>query len=95
MGPVEIFQFDRRERNIQRHGSRRLLATRIAATGSQLFLVINGKGWIAGPDGRHISIRTGWAVRWNAGEEHTTGTDTGLIALAVEGAPLRLFQPET
>ena len=65
------------------------------ATNSQLFLVISGEGWVAGPDGRHIEIRTGWAVRWNAGEEHTTGTQTGLTALAVEGAPLQLFEPET
>ena len=64
------------------------------ATNSQLFLVISGEGWVAGPDGRHIDIRTGWAVRWNTGEEHTTGTQTGLIALAVEGAPLDLFEPE-
>jgi quercetin dioxygenase-like cupin family protein len=115
---MEIFQFDRREKNIGSFGSKGLLATRIAAgdgkihltcltlepdgligthpaTNSQLFLVISGEGWVAGPDGRHINIRTGWAVRWNAGEEHTTGTDTGLVALAVEGAPLDLFEPET
>jgi hypothetical protein len=44
--------------------------------------VIGGEGWIAGPDGRHISIRTGWAVRWDADEEHTAGTETGLSSLA-------------
>jgi mannose-6-phosphate isomerase-like protein (cupin superfamily) len=64
------------------------------ATSAQLFLVIAGEGWIAGTDGRHIPIRTGWGVRWNAGEEHTSGTETGFIALAVEGAPLGLFEPE-
>ena len=53
-----------------------------------------GQGWIAGTDGRHIPIRTDWGVRWNAGEEHTSGTETGFIALAVEGAPLGLFEPE-
>jgi len=114
---VEIFQFDRRKKNIQLHGSKGLAATRIAAgegkigltclalepggvigthpaTGSQLFLVVSGEGWVAGPDGRHIEIRTGWAVRWDAGEEHTGGTETGFTALAVEGAPLDLFEPE-
>ena len=64
------------------------------ATSAQLFLVIAGEGWIAGADGRHIPIRTGWGVRWNAGEEHTSGTETGFTALAVEGAPLGLFEPE-
>ncbi len=115
---MEIFQFDRGEKNVGRFGSRGFLATRIAAgdgqihltcltlepggligthpaTNSQLFLVISGEGWVAGSDGRHIEIRTGWAVRWNTGEEHTTGTRTGLTALAVEGAPLHLFEPET
>ena len=64
------------------------------ATNSQLFLVISGEGWVAGPDGRRMPIASGWGVRWNAGEEHTSGTDAGLIALAVEGAPLDLFEPE-
>jgi quercetin dioxygenase-like cupin family protein len=64
------------------------------ATHAQLFLVVSGQGWVAGPDGRHISIGTGWGVRWNAGEEHTSGTETGLMALAVEGVPLDLFEPE-
>jgi hypothetical protein len=41
-----------------------------------------------------MPIASGWGVRWNAGEEHTSGTDAGLIALAVEGAPLDLFEPE-
>jgi hypothetical protein len=77
MGLVEIFRFDRREKLIQRYGSKGLLATRIAAgegpvsltclavepggvigthpaAGSQLFLAIDGKGWIAGPDGRPL-----------------------------------------
>jgi len=114
---VKVFRFDRREKLVQRFGSKGLLATRIAAgdgkvsltcltlepggvigahpaTGSQLFLVTEGEGWAAGPDGRHFEIRTGWAVRWDAGEEHTTGTETGLTALAVEGVPLDLFEPE-
>ena len=37
----------------------------------------------------------GWGVRWDAGETHTSGTEAGLIALAVEGGPLDLFEPES
>jgi hypothetical protein len=37
----------------------------------------------------------GWGVRWDAGETHTSGTEAGLIALAVEGSPLDLFEPES
>ena len=65
------------------------------ATQAQLFLVIAGEGWAAGPDGRRIPISAGWGVRWDAGEEHTSGTETGLTALAVEGPAFDLFDPET
>jgi len=65
------------------------------ATHAQLFLVITGDGWVAGPDGHRTPISAGYGVRWEAGEEHTSGTEAGLIALAVEGAGLDLFMPET
>ena len=114
---MEIFQFDRAEKIIQRHSSKGLRATRIAegggqvnltcltlepggvigthpATDTQLFLVTAGEGWTAGPDGKRVRIATGWGVRWDAGENHTSGTDTGLVALAVEGTSLDLFEPE-
>ena len=65
------------------------------ATGAQLFLVIVGHGWAAGPDGERVPISAGWGVRWDAGEIHTSGTEAGLIALAVEGSPLDLFEPES
>jgi hypothetical protein len=115
---VEIFQFDRGEKNVRSFGSEGFRATRVAAgegrvsltclrvepggligthpaTGAQLFLVIDGAGWVAGPDGERVQIAAGWGVRWDAGEIHTSGTHTGLVALAIEGAPLDLFEPET
>jgi hypothetical protein len=64
------------------------------AADTQLFLVITGEGWTAGPDGERVPIATGWGVRWDAGEDHTSGTETGLVALAIEGASLNLFEPE-
>jgi hypothetical protein len=64
------------------------------ATDAQLFLVIAGQGWAAGPDGERVPVSAGWGVRWDAGETHTSGTEAGLIALAVEGSPLDLFEPE-
>jgi quercetin dioxygenase-like cupin family protein len=60
----------------------------------QLFLVIAGEGWTAGPDGERVRVTAGCGIRWDAGESHTSGTETGLTALAVEGAPLDLFEPE-
>jgi hypothetical protein len=114
---VEIFQFDRGEKIIQRYGSAGLRATRIAdgdgqvhltcltvepggvigahpATSIQLFLVVAGEGWVAGPDGERVPITTGWGVRWDAGENHTSGTQAGLTALAIGSATLDLFEPE-
>jgi hypothetical protein len=64
------------------------------ATVPQLFLVISGEGWTAGPDGERVPVAAGQGVRWEQGEVHTTGTGTGLVAIAVEGAPMSLFEPE-
>ena len=64
------------------------------ATGAQLFLVVAGQGWVAGPDGERVPVSAGWGVRWDAGEIHTSGTEAGFVALSVEGAPLGLFEPE-
>ena len=114
---MHIFQFDRRERIIDYHGSQGLRATRIAtgdgnvrltclavepggvigthpATIPQLFLVLSGEGWTAGPDSERVPVTAGQGVRWDAGEVHTTGTGTGLVAIAIEGAPMSLFEPE-
>jgi quercetin dioxygenase-like cupin family protein len=63
-------------------------------TGDQLFLVIAGSGWVAGDDGIRHPIHAGQGAHWAAGEVHTSGTDTSLTALALEGSSLRLFEPE-
>ena len=114
---MQVFQFDRREKIMDRYGSQGFRAARVAAghgpvsvtclalepggvigthpaTGTQLFLVTAGEGWVAGPDAVRVRIAAGWGARWQAGEEHTSGTDTGLVALAVEGEALDLFEPE-
>ncbi|MFD8071871.1 cupin domain-containing protein [Streptomyces sp. NPDC059718] len=59
----------------------------------QMFLVIAGEGWIAGPDGNRVRIAAGQGVRWEQGEDHTSGTDVGFTALAIEGASIELFEP--
>jgi hypothetical protein len=64
------------------------------ATGSQLFLLLTGSGWVAGPDGVRVPLTAGQGARWAAGELHTSGTDTGFTALALEGPELSLFPPE-
>ena len=50
----------------------------------QLFLVIEGSGWVTGQDGERVPIATGEAAVWTEGEEHESGTDEGMAALVVE-----------
>ena len=64
------------------------------ATSPQMFLVITGTGWVAGPDGKHIPITAGQGACWDEAEIHTSGTETGFTAIAVEGTPLTLFAPQ-
>src|SRR5690348_2031164 len=65
------------------------------APSPQMFLMITGDGWIAGSDGTRILITAGQGVCWARDEEHTSGTDNGFTAIAVEGSPLTLFPAET
>ncbi len=51
----------------------------------QLFLVVAGEGWVAGPDGRAVPIHTGEAAFWRAGDRHGAGSSTGMRALVLEG----------
>ena len=64
------------------------------ATATQLFLVVSGEGWVSGADGVRVAISPGWGVRWEAGEQHASGTSTGLVALAVEGPGLDPYEPD-
>jgi mannose-6-phosphate isomerase-like protein (cupin superfamily) len=50
----------------------------------QLFVVVEGEGRAAGPDGESVPVAAGAAVYWAAGEEHETRSDTGLTAIVVE-----------
>lgn len=58
------------------------------ATVNQLFLVVAGEGWVAGDDGERHRITPGRAAFWVAGEEHSSGTESGLIAVLVEARDL-------
>ena len=60
----------------------------------QLFLVVAGEGWVAGQEGERVTVGAGQGVRWEVGEDHTSGTAVGFTALVVEGAALKLFEPE-
>jgi quercetin dioxygenase-like cupin family protein len=55
---------------------------------SQLFVVVRGSGWVSGADGEREPIEAGQAVLWDQGEEHESGSDTGMTALVLESASL-------
>jgi quercetin dioxygenase-like cupin family protein len=55
---------------------------------AQLFSVVEGEGWVRGDGSDRTPITAGQAALWESGEEHEAGTDTGMIAMVVEGASL-------
>lgn len=64
------------------------------AVGNQLFLVLDGQGWVRGADEQRFKIRKGMAVFWRQGEWHESGTDTGLVAVVIEGSGFQLGMVE-
>src|SRR5436190_18008025 len=60
------------------------LIGRHPAVSDQLFAVVSGSGWVSGDDGVQCEIRSGYAARWHAGEEHEASTDSGLTAIIIQ-----------
>jgi quercetin dioxygenase-like cupin family protein len=54
----------------------------------QLFAVVRGSGWVAGGDAGREEIHAGEAVIWDPGEEHESGSQTGMTALVIESDSL-------
>lgn len=66
-----------------------------AAT-SQLFLVVQGEGWVRGESPERYSIQVGQAAFWEKGEWHESGTETGMTVIIIEGEnidPTNLMPP--
>ena len=51
----------------------------------QLFLVVQGQGWVRGQSAERIPIQAGQAAFWEKGEWHETGAETGMTAIIIEG----------
>jgi quercetin dioxygenase-like cupin family protein len=60
------------------------IGQRQAAT-QQLFLLMEGEGWIRGGTEEKHAIRQGQAVFWEKDEWHESGTETGMTAVIIEG----------
>lgn len=66
------------------------------STGRQLYMVMNGDGWVEGPEREPRPIHAGQAAFWDAGEWHASGSDTGMTAVSVEADEMNPaeFMPE-
>lgn len=54
----------------------------------QLFLIVDGEGWIKTARGEQIAVEKGTAVFWTEGEEHESGSYLGMTAIVIEGPDL-------
>ena len=54
----------------------------------QLFIVVQGEGWVCGEAGEKMVIKTGEGVLWQQGQAHESGSTTGLTALVIQAEHL-------
>jgi gentisate 1,2-dioxygenase len=59
-------------------------------TDHQLFLVVQGKGWVRDEKSERTPIKAGQAAYWMKNEWHESGTETGLIVILIDGAKFDL-----
>lgn len=50
----------------------------------QLFLVVEGSGWVEGGDGRRVELAAGQGAFFARGELHAKGSESGMTALMVQ-----------
>lgn len=56
----------------------------------QLFLCLDGSGWVAAADGERVAITRGQLAYFERGERHSKGSIQGLRALVIQVHDLRL-----
>ena len=59
----------------------------------QLFLVVEGEAWAAGPDGQRISLRAGQGAYFARGEMQSKGSEEGATVIMVQVSELVLKAP--
>lgn len=55
------------------------------AAAPQLFVVVEGEGWVKGQENKEVHISKGEIAFWDKGEWHETTTENGLVAIVIEG----------
>jgi quercetin dioxygenase-like cupin family protein len=61
---------------------------------AQLFLAVEGVGWVEGEDGERRPIRSGEAAYFAPGETHAKGSETGMIAIMIQLDRLDALAPD-
>ena len=51
----------------------------------ELFLLVQGEGWVRGENDEKLDVQEGHAIFWEQGEWHETGSEKGMIAVIIEG----------
>lgn len=54
------------------------------APAQQLFLVVEGEGWVCGDDENRVSVRSGTGIFWDKGEGHKSGSELGMTAIILQ-----------
>jgi len=81
------------------HGEAHVHALRIQAGGmigaheagfGQLFVVLSGLGWAAGPSGERCRLEAGQAALISRGETHSKGAESDMVAVIVQVEELAL-----
>ena len=55
----------------------------------QLFLVMEGSGWVTGADGSRVALTAGQGAFFENGERHSKGSESGMTALMVQVSELQ------
>src|SRR5262249_28415339 len=50
----------------------------------QLWIVVEGRGWVAGDDGQRRQVRAGDVAFFDRGEDHSKGSDSGMTVVMVQ-----------
>jgi quercetin dioxygenase-like cupin family protein len=51
---------------------------------AQLFLVVEGSGWVEGADGERVALSAGQGAWFARGESHAKGSDRGMTAVMIQ-----------
>jgi quercetin dioxygenase-like cupin family protein len=57
----------------------------------QVFCVVDGQGWASGGEEQVVQLTAGQGAVWEPGEEHESGTDTGMSVVVLEGGEIEVL----